>query len=219
VDRVKRTLDEIERRASMETTRERMGDELVRARARLAPLRAQRSQALAASRRFNEVLAKVYRDPASARRAFHARARQVGAENAAVEMTQHPERFGIIRGAQFGPARSADRVEALQNAGKLEQLGAEHVRSVRQAWAGRKEYRQLRTNVVAHEGKISLLDSELARGTGRAKLQHRLGKQLRALRPHQRNALQRSLPIPHRRMLAAALWAGQAFAREQGHER
>lgn len=95
----------------------------------------------------------------------------------------------------------------------------EHVRRVREAWTNRAEYRAAKTRVTRLERQIKRLDTELDRSPGRAQLEHRLARQLRELQPPQRRTLLRSLPIPHRKLLAAATMIGREFAREQGHER
>jgi hypothetical protein len=183
------------------------------------PLTAQRAEAREASRRFRTALADVYRDPVAARREFHARAAREGVGAAAVAMGRNPEPFGELRGTQVGPIRSADRREAIAASPKLEHLGTEHVRRSTEAWAGRAEYLAAEASVADLDRRVKVLDSELARGPGSAQLEHRLTHQLRALQPAQRQSLQRSLPVPHQRLLTAAMWAGHSFAREQGHDR
>jgi len=219
LDAVRRTINELERRIEQETARDRVANELDRARNRAEPFAAQRVEARDASRRFREALAEVHRDPVAARREFRARAARDGVSAAAGEIGRHPEAFGELRGNQVGPIRSAERRDALAASAKLEHLGAEHVRRTSEAWAARGDYREAKTSVAEVDRRIKVLDSELARGPGSAQLEHRLTRQLRVLQPAQRQTLQRSLPIPHQRLLTAAMWAGHAFAREQGHER
>jgi hypothetical protein len=219
LDAVRRTINELERRIELETARDRVANELDRARSRVEPLTSQRAEALDASRRFRAALADVYRDPAAARREFHARAARDGVATAAAEIGRRPETLGELRGTQVGPIRSAGRREALEASAKLEHHGGEHVRRTTEAWAGRGEYRDARASVGHLDRRIKVLDSELARGPGSAQLEHRLTRELRALQPAQRQSLQRALPVPHQRLLTAAMWAGHSFAREQGHER
>lgn len=216
---MRRTINELERRIELETARDRVANELDRARSRVEPLTSQRAEALDASRRFRAALADVYRDPAAARREFHARAARDGVATAAAEIGRRPETLGELRGTQVGPIRSAGRREALEASAKLEHHGGEHVRRTTEAWAGRGEYRDARASVGHLDRRIKVLDSELARGPGSAQLEHRLTRELRALQPAQRQSLQRALPVPHQRLLTAAMWAGHSFAREQGHER
>lgn len=74
-----------------------------------------------------------------------------------------------------------------------------------------------RTGALQLEHKVRDLNAVLARRPGSAQL--RLTRDLHRLQPRQRQALQRSLPITKGQVLAAALVATHAFAREQGHER
>lgn len=219
LDAVRRTINELERRIELETARDRVATELDRARSRAEPLAAERAGAREASLRFRAALTEVYRDPAAARGEFHTRAARDGVAAAAAEIGRHPEAFGELRGTQVGPIRSAARREALTASSKLEHLGAEHVRRTTEAWAGRGEYREARASVAELDRRVKVLDSDLARGPGSTQLQSRLTRELRALQPAQRQTLRRSLPVPHHRLLTAAMWAGHSFAREQGHER
>lgn len=219
LDAVRRSIDALERRLGLERTRDTARDELDRARMRLDPYVAQRAEARAASERFRAALTEVYRNPAEARQAFYARARSEGVSKAAEELSRRPERFGAVRGGQVGPVRSAERTEALRKAEKLGHLGVEHLRRIREAWANRGEYRRARTNVGTQERRVQQLDATLARGAGSERLKQSLSRQLRALQPAQRRQLYRSFPIPHRRILSAAVAAARAFAHEQGHER
>lgn len=216
---MRHTVEELERRLELEATRDRVGAELERARGRLAPLEAQRAEAGEASRRFDAALSKVYRDPAAARDTFEARAREQGNTPAAAELRRHPERFAELRGTQVGPVRSEERKEALRAATDLERLGTEHLRGARQVSLTSEEYAAAKATVVDLETRMKGLDAELARGPGSASLRHTLDRQLRTLRPAQRTALQRSLPIPQRRLVTAAVMATRSFAYEQGHER
>lgn len=216
---MRRTLSEIERRSDLEKARDGAAEQLDRGRRRLEPLEAQRAEARAASRRFNAALAEVYRDPAAARREFNARARREGTAAASAEIARRPEQFGALRGTQLGPVRSVERSHAIANAARLESLGADHLRTTSSAWTRRDEYRAARAAVAGLETKIAELDVELARGGGSARLTHRLSRELRPLRPEQRRAVQRSLPLPQRRIFSATIAAAQSFAREQGHER
>ncbi len=219
LDAVRRTINELEKRIELETARDRVANELDRARSRAEPLAAERAEARNASQRFRAALAEVYRDPAAARREFHVRAARDGVAAASAEIGRHPEAFGELRGTQVGPIRSAERRDAIVASAKLEHLGAEHFRRTTEAWAGRGEYREAKASVAELGRRVNVLDSELARGPGSAQLEHRLTRQLRALQPAQRQSLQRALPVPHQRLLTAAMWAGHSFAREQGHER
>lgn len=215
---MRRSIDELEGRLRLERARDRTGDDLDRTRVRLAPLTGQRAEARQASQRFRAALVEVYRDPAAARRAFHARAERVGGPAAARELKQHPERFGSLRGTQVGPVRSAERTAALRAVPKLEHLGRQHYGRVRDAWVNRAEYRQARATVRGLERQVKTLH-ELQSGPGRAQLEQRLAREVRKLEPRQRRGLRPSLPVPHRRLLRAAIMAGRAFARDQGHER
>lgn len=219
LDAVRRSIGELERRMELEKARDRAGDDLDRARTRLAPIEAQPAEARAASRRFNAALAEVYRDPAAVRREFHARARRDGVAAISAEMARNPERFGELRGTRIGPIRSDERNAALRNAAKLEHLGGQHFHKVAEAWRRRDHYREARAGVTGAEHRVASLDGELRRDLGRVQVEQRLRRAVRALRPEQRQALQRSLPLPQRQMVTAALAAAQAFGREQGHER
>lgn len=216
---MRRSVGALEQRVGLERARDTARDELDRARMRLDPHVAQRADAREASERFRVALAEVYRNPAEARQAFYARARSEGIATAAQELSRHPERFGALRGGQVGPVRSAERTEALRSAPKLGHLGAEHLRRIREAWANRSEYREAKTNVVTQERRVKQLDANLARGSGSERLKQYLSRQLRAVQPAQRRQLYRSLPIPHRRIVSAAIAAARAFAHEEGHER
>lgn len=219
LDAVKRSITALERRIGLERSRDRTGEELDRARLRLAPLEAQRVEARQASERFRAGLAEVYRDPVAARREFHTRAQRDGVAAAAGEIGRHPKRFGELRGIPLGPVRSAERTAALRTAPKLERLGAEHLRKTRGAWASRADYRQARTTLAQLDRQLKTLNAELAQGQGSSQLRNRLGQALQTLPSPERRALRRALPIPYRRALTAAIAATQAFAREQGHER
>lgn len=145
----------------------------------IVPHAAQRAQARQASQRFRTTLAEVYRDPVAARRTFNAQTERIGATAAAAEMGRHPARFGELRGTQVGPIKSAERVAALRAAPKLEHLGNEHVRRVREAWANRAEYREANTRVTRLERQIQRLDTQLERSPGRAHLERQLTRGLR----------------------------------------
>jgi hypothetical protein len=216
---VRRTITSLERRIELDRTRDTTRDELDRAHMRLLPYTAQRAEARQASARFRSALAEVYRDPTQARRTFHARAEQVGAPTAGAEMARHPGRFGELKGTQVGPIRSAERTAALRTASKLETLGTEHIRRVREAWDHRAEYRRERTAVVRLERELKTINHELGRSPGRAALEQRLGRQIQGLERPTRQALLRTLPVPQQRLLAAAAAVGRAFAHEQGHDR
>lgn len=216
---MRRTVDALERRAELELVRDATSERLDRERVRLLPIEARYAEAREASRRFYTVLARVYSDPAAARRTFEARARRSGEAVTTAEIARHPERFGDLRGTQMGPVRSQERKEALHVASSLERLGADHLRGVRQLASTRAQYEGARAVVANLQRRVKHLDAELAREAGSATLRQRLGQQLRALKPAQRNALHRSLPISQRRLFTAALAAARAFANEQGHER
>ena len=185
----------------------------------MGPLRAQRAEAREASRRLNAALQEVYRDPRAARRELHLRAKEEGLGGATMEMGRHPGRFGELRGTGVGPIRSAERKAALKAAPRLEAAGTAHLQATRAAWDGRHEFRTAHSSVRQLERQARDLDAVLARSPGSAELRQRLTRDLRRLQPRQRQALQRSLPVTKGQVLAAALVAGHAFAREQGHER
>lgn len=219
LDGLRRSIGDLERRLELETARDRAGEELQRARMRAAPFQAQRAEARELSQRFRAALAEVYRNPVAARHEFHRRAQRDGVAVAAPEISRQPERFGELRGVQVGPIRSEGRRQAAEAAAKLEHLGGEHVVRIREAWASRGEHREVNSKAAELEHRVRALDAQLARGAGSAQLQHRIARELRALHPVQRQTFQRSLPMPHQRMLTAAMAVGHAFAREQGHER
>lgn len=219
LDVVRRTIDALERRIELETTRDGAGDELDRARMSLTRIEAQRAEAEGMSQRFDNALARVYRDPAAARSAFEARAREQGDGPAAGELSRDPERFGELRGTQIGPVRSEERKEALRTASNLEHLGADHLRGTRQLALTQDRYDSAKATVTDLEARVKGLDAELARGPGSATIRHRLERELQAMRPAQRTALHRSLPIPQQRLVTAAVAAGRSFVQEQGHER
>lgn len=182
-------------------------------------MRAQRAEAREASQRFKAALKEVYRNPAVARREFHARARDEGVRGAAMEMARHPGRFGELRGTQVGPIRSSERQAALESAAKLEHLGSSHLDKVRNAWEARHEYRGARATVSGLEQRVRDLDSILARTRGSEQLKLQLGRNLQRLQPLQQRSFQRSLPISKAQIVTATLMAAHTFAREQGHER
>ncbi len=219
LDAVRRTIDTLERRIELEATRDAVGDELDRAQMSLTRIEAQRAEAEGASQRFDDTLSRVYRDPAAARSAFEARAQEQGDGPAAGELSREPERFGELRGTQIGPVRSEERKEALRTASDLERLGADHLRGTRQLSLTQDRYDAAKATVTDLEARLKGLDAELARGPGSATIRHRLERQLQAMRPAQRTALHRSLPIPQQRLVSAAVMAGRSFASEQGHER
>lgn len=216
---LRKSIDQLERRLELEGRRDGAGEALGRARSHLEPLRGQRAEAREASRHLNAALKEVYRDPRAARRELHVRAKEEGIGGATMEMARHPGRFGELRGTGVGPLRSAERKAALRAAPRLEAAGTAHLRATRAAWDGRQEYRGARSNVQQLERKVRDLDAVLARSPGSAELRLRLTRDLHRLQPNQRQALQRSLPITKGQVLAAALVATHAFAREQGHER
>lgn len=216
---MRRTIDTLERRIELEATRDAVGDELDRARMGLTRIEAQRAEAEGMSQRFDDALARVYRDPAVARSAFEARAREQGDGPTAGELSRDPDRFGELRGTQIGPVRSEERKEALRTVSDLERLGADHLRGTRQLSLTQDRYDAAKATVTDLEARVKGLDAELARGPGSATIRHRLEREIHAMRPAQRTALQRSLPIPQRRIVTAAVIAGRSFASEQGHER
>lgn len=216
---MRQAINHLDRRIQLERARDGAADDRDRAYVRLVHPVAERAQARQAAAQFRAALAEVYRDPMAARRAFYARAEQMGDSAAAAEMGRRPERFGKLRGRQIGPVRSAERAAARQAAPNLQHLGNEHVRRVRETWANRAEYGEARATVVRLERQIKTLDRELERGPGRAHLEQRLARQIQGLQPSQRRTLRRSVPIPHRKLLAAATMLGREFAQEQGNER
>jgi len=220
---VRSTIDALEKRIALEAVRDTAGEELDRARARLAPLEAERAAAHSASETFDGALAKVYRDPAAARNTFEAKAQEHGEGPAAAELRSHPERFGELRGTQIGPVRSEERKQALQVASDLERLGTDHLRGVRQSSVTNEPYHTLKATVADLDAHVKRVDVELARGPGSATLRSKLDHQLQALRPEQRATLRRSLPGPQRYLvagaIAAAVMASRSFAQEQGHDR
>jgi len=220
---VRSTIDALEKRIALEAVRDTAGEALDHARARLAPLEAERAAAHSASETFDGALAKVYRDPAAARSRFEAGAREHGEGAAAAELRNHPERFGEIRGTQIGPVRSEERKQALQVASDLDRLGTDHLRGVRQTALTSEPYHTLKATVADLDQRVKRLDVELARGPGSATLRSKLERQLQSLRPEQRTTLRRSLPVPQRGLVAGAIAtavaASRAFAQEQGHER
>lgn len=216
---VRRTVDALERRTELEQARDTTSERLDRERVRLMPIEARHAEAREASRRFDAVLARVYTDHAAARHTFEGRARQNGEAITAAEIARYPERFGELHGKQMGPVRSHERKEALHVASSLERLRADHLRAVPQLASTRTQYEGARAVVENLRQRVKHLDADLAREAGSATLRERLGQQLRALKPAQRNALHRSLPVSQRRLFTAALAAARAFANEQGHER
>lgn len=219
LDAVRRTIDDLEQRIKLEATRDAAGDELDRARMSLTRIEAGRAEAEGASQRFDDALARVYRDPAAARSAFEARASEMGEGPAAGELSRDPERFGELRGTQIGPVRSEERKEALRTVSDLERIGSDHLRGARQLSLTQERYDAAKATVTNLEARVKGLDAELAQGPGSATLRHRLGREIHALRPAQRTALRRSLPVPKRYLVTAAVMAGRSFAHEQGHER
>lgn len=216
---MRRTVSALERRTGLEQVRDRTNERLDRERVRLLPIEARYAEAREASRRFDAVLARVYSDPAAARHTFESQARRNGEAVTTAEIARHPERFGDLRGTQMGPVRSQERKDAFRFASSLERLGDDHLRGVRQLASTRAQYEGARAVVANLQQRVKHLDADLARETGSATIRQRLGQQLRALKPAQRNALHRSLPISQRRLFTAALAAARAFANEQGHER
>lgn len=216
---MRQTIEALERRTQLEKVRDDTAEQFDRLRSRLAPLDAQRADARSARRRFESALSQVYAEPKAVRREFEARARQNGYAATAAEMGRYPERFGQLRGTQVGPVRSPERNQGLRAAGRLKQPGAEHLHSMRQTAVDAAEYNSLTSAVSRVQQRLTDLDSELARGPGASTLRHQLNRQLRALGPVERRALRRSLPIPHRHLVTAALIAARSFAHEQGRER
>lgn len=216
---MRQTIEALEWRSQLEKIRDDTAERLDHLRSRLAPLDAQRADARSARRRFESALSQVYAEPKAVRREFEARARQNGYAATAAEMGRHPERFGQVRGTQVGPVRSPERNQALRVAGRLERLGADHLSGMRQTAVNAAEYQSLTSTVCRFRDRLRELDSELARGPGASTLRHQLNRQLRTLRPVERIALGRSLPIPQRHLVTAAVLAARSSAHEQGHER
>ena len=75
----------------------------------------------------------------------------------------------------------------------------------------RGEYREANARVAELDRRVKARDTELARGPGSAQIEHCLTRELRTLQPAQRQTLQRSLPVPHQRLLTAVMWAGHSF--------
>ena len=67
----------------------------------------------AASRAFDEHLEQLYRNPAAARRAFHADVKARGVDRAAGSLSRKPQSLGKLRG-RGGPLSSAERWAALE---------------------------------------------------------------------------------------------------------
>lgn len=119
-------------------------------------------------------------------------------------------------GPPRGPGRNQGGKKCVQHVYRWEELEARLAeKGLRIEARGR--------GIVVTDGKETVKASsvapELARGRGASALRHKLDRQLRALRPIEGRALRRSLPIPPRPFVTAALIAARSFAREQGHER
>lgn len=219
MDALNGLIGKLERRVALEKARDQAAGQLNRARARLAPLTAQRGEAREAAVRLNAALGRVYGDRVAARRAIREFAEREGAAALAREISSHPERFGTLRGTERGPIRSAERRRAVEQARKLGRVSEEYLRKVGIAREQAPASRKARAAVMRAEAKVQRLDKTLERGPGAAQLRLRIRERVRSLQPQVRRDLHLRLSPAQRVLLGASLAVGVAFAREQGHER
>lgn len=209
----------LERRVALEKARDRAGSELDRVRAGLAPFTVQREASREAAVRFNAALGRMYGDQVAARRAIREFAQREGVAAVAREISSRPERFGVLRGTERGPIRSAKRRKAVEQAQTLGSVSEEYLGKVGIAREQAPEYREARAAVARAEAKVQRLDKTLERGPGAAQLRLRIREKMRSLQPGVRRDLHLRLSPAQRLLVGASLAVGVAFVREQGHER
>jgi len=219
LDTVTRLVAKLERRIELEKALDRAESEVVRARARLAPLGLERVEAREAAVRFKAALGRVYNDRAAARLSIQECAQREGVTAAAREVASRPERFGELRGTELGLVRSAERKQAVQGAEKLSRASAEYLHTMGVAREHVRDYRDAKGAVVQAEAKLRTLNAELVRGPGVAQLRLQIGEKLRALQPQRLRDVSLRLSPSQRLLMGTGMAVGIAFAREQGHER
>src|SRR5207244_5901151 len=97
VEQVTTACDEHARLAALKAERACADQELAAARERLQRLSGAMERVRRASERFDAALARVYKDPATARARFTRTAVEIGAERATTRLGTEPEQFGALK--------------------------------------------------------------------------------------------------------------------------
>lgn len=148
------------------------------------------------SQAFDQELARVYRDPQSARQAFESIAQKQGATIAGEAMKRRPEAFGQVvedeRKKWLGLATESSRSAAYQAARSAAAVGQQYVQANAQI-PSTSEHTLLRATVAQKGKEVRKLQRDLGQMPSSRQLVGRIGRRAATLTPRQMGQLQKVL--------------------------